>query len=65
MGGVVITETVFSRKGLGSWWAQAALHLDLPAVLCAALFMGLIFGVVNLIVDIVYAYLDPRVRLGE
>ena len=64
MGGVVITETIFNRKGLGWWWARAVVQLDIPAVLGAVLFNGLIFSLTNLIVDLLYAYFDPRVRLG-
>lgn len=61
--GVVITETIFSRKGLGWWWARAAIQLDIPAVLCAVLFNGVLFVVTNLVVDLLYVYIDPRVRL--
>lgn len=61
--GVVITETIFSRKGLGWWWARAAIQLDIPAVLCAVLFNGVLFVVTNLVVDLLYVYVDPRVRL--
>jgi len=61
--GVVITETIFERKGLGWWWARAAIQLDIPAVLCAVLFNGILFVVTNLVVDLLYAYIDPRVRL--
>ncbi|MFQ5834994.1 MAG: ABC transporter permease [bacterium] len=64
MQGVVITETIFNRKGLGWWWARAAVQLDVPAVLGAVLFSGLLFVLTNLVVDLIYAYLDPRVRLG-
>jgi ABC-type dipeptide/oligopeptide/nickel transport system permease component len=64
MAGVVITETIFNRKGLGWWWARAATQLDIPAVLMAVLFNGCLFVITNLIVDILYAYIDPRVRLG-
>ena len=63
MGGVVITETIFNRKGLGWWWAKAATQLDIPAVLMAVLFNGVLFVITNLIVDLLYAYVDPRVRL--
>jgi peptide/nickel transport system permease protein len=63
MGGVVITETIFNRKGLGWWWAKAATQLDIPAVLMAVLFNGVLFVLINLIVDLLYAYIDPRVRL--
>ncbi len=62
--GLVITETVFEFKGLGYWAAHAATQLDFPAVLAFALFSGIVFVVSNLLVDILYAYLDPRIRLG-
>ncbi|MBA7490372.1 Dipeptide transport system permease protein DppB [subsurface metagenome] len=61
--GIVITETIFNRKGLGWWWARAAIQLDIPAVLCAVLFNGVLFVVTNLVVDLLYVYIDPRVRL--
>jgi peptide/nickel transport system permease protein len=63
-GGAVITETIFSYKGIG-WWAwQAASQLDIASVLGFALFMGVLFVLVNLVVDILYTRVDPRVRLG-
>jgi len=62
--GVVITETIFNYKGLG-WWAwQSAVHLDIPAVLGFALFNGVLFVITNLVVDFLYARVDPRIRLG-
>jgi peptide/nickel transport system permease protein len=63
LGGLVITETVFAFGGLGQWAAQAALQLDLPAVLGYAMLSAFIFVIANLIVDILYAYIDPRIRL--
>lgn len=62
--GVIITETVFSYKGLGYYAANAATQLDLPGVLGFALLAGVIFVAANLIVDVLYAYTDPRIRLG-
>ncbi|ADK82829.1 ABC transporter permease [Sediminispirochaeta smaragdinae] len=64
MGGMVITETIFSRKGLGWWMARAATQLDVSAVMFNVLFLGMVFVTVNLIVDIIYAAIDPRIRLG-
>ncbi len=62
--GVVITETIFNYKGLG-WWAwQSAVLLDMPSVLAFALFNGILFVLTNLVVDLLYARIDPRVRLG-
>jgi len=63
--GVVITETIFNYKGL-SWWAwQSAINLDIPAILGFAMFNAFLFVLVNLVVDILYTRVDPRVRLGE
>jgi peptide/nickel transport system permease protein len=62
--GAVMTETIFSFKGIG-WWAwQSAVRLDIPAVLGFALFSAVLFVLINLIVDILYTRVDPRVRLG-
>jgi dipeptide transport system permease protein len=62
--GVVITESIFSFKGIG-WWAWlAAVRLDIPSVLGFALFNAALFVLVNLVVDILYTRVDPRVRLG-
>lgn len=64
LSGMVITETVFEFKGVGYWAAHAATQLDIPAVLGFALFAGIVFVLANLMVDILYAYIDPRIRLG-
>jgi peptide/nickel transport system permease protein len=61
--GVVITETVFDLKGIGAYAAQSAAVPDIPVVLAYALLSGFVFVMANLIVDILYAYLDPRIRL--
>jgi len=62
LGGTVITETIFDIHGLGRFSAQAAVALDLPAVLGFALFYGFVMVTANLIVDISYGLIDPRVR---
>lgn len=64
MSGVVITETVFDYPGIGSWAAAAALSLDVLSMLGYALFTAVLLVVANLIVDVMYAVLDPRVRLS-
>lgn len=64
LGGVVITETVFNYPGIGAAAANAAAQLDVVTVLGFALFDGLILIVANLVVDVLYAYIDPRVRLS-
>jgi len=62
--GVVITETIFNYRGLG-WWAwQSAINLDVPSILAFAMFTGILFVLTNLVVDLLYARIDPRVRLG-
>jgi len=63
LGGVVITETVFNYPGIGSAAAQAAAQLDVVTVLGLSLFIGLILIVSNLVVDVAYGYIDPRIRL--
>ena len=64
LGGMVITETIFSRKGIGYWMARAATQLDVPAIMFNVLFLGTISVVINLIVDILYTTVDPRIRLS-
>jgi peptide/nickel transport system permease protein len=61
--GVVITETCFDYVGLGYYAAHSAMQLDIPSVLGFALFVGIMFTLANLIVDVTYAYIDPRIRL--
>ena len=64
LGGVVITETIFDYPGIGSAAARAASNLDVITVLVFTLLTGAILIVANLIVDVAYAFLDPRVRLS-
>ena len=63
LNGVVITETVFNYPGLGSAVAAAAVSLDVLTVLGFVLFNATLLILANLIVDVMYAFLDPRVRL--
>ena len=60
--GVVITETVFNYPGLGQWGATAATQLDYAAVLGFAVFTAMIVVIANLLVDILYGVIDPRIR---
>jgi peptide/nickel transport system permease protein len=64
LAGLIITETIFNRQGIGWWVAQAAVQLDVPAIMFNVLFLGVVFVTVNLIVDVIYAYIDPRIRLS-
>jgi ABC-type dipeptide/oligopeptide/nickel transport system permease component len=61
--GLVITETIFDFHGLGRWAARAAQAFDVPALLGYLLFNGVLIVIANLIVDILYAQIDPRMRL--
>lgn len=62
LGGAVLTETVFSWPGLGRFIVDAIKTKDTPIVLGTVIFMSVVFSLVNLIVDILYAYVDPRVK---
>ena len=63
LGGVVVTETVFSLPGLGKTAIDAINQQDLPVIIGIVLFASLAVVVANIVVDMVYAVLDPRVRL--
>ncbi|MBU1050422.1 ABC transporter permease [Candidatus Bipolaricaulota bacterium] len=63
LNGVVVVETVFNFRGLGAFAASAAVQLDMPSILGFSLFNGVLLVVTNLVVDIMYAFFDPRVRL--
>ena len=62
LGGAVITETVFNLQGIGQWAVNSVFQGDLPVVLAVTVVVAIAVTMMNLIVDIVYAYLDPRVR---
>lgn len=63
MGGAVLTETIFSWPGLGRWASLAILSVDVAAIMGFVVLTALIYVSANLVVDVLYAYLDPRVRL--
>jgi peptide/nickel transport system permease protein len=64
LGGAVITETIFSRPGLGRLAVEAILSRDFPLVQGTVLFAAVAYVLVNLVVDVSYAAVDPRVRYG-
>jgi peptide/nickel transport system permease protein len=64
LNGVVITETIFNYPGMGSAAAEAAGQLDVITVLAFVLFNSTILVLANLVVDVLYAFIDPRVRLS-
>jgi len=64
LGGVVFTETIFNYPGIGSAAASAAAQLDVVTVLAFTILTAAILIIANLVVDVAYAFLDPRVRLS-
>jgi peptide/nickel transport system permease protein len=62
LGGAVITETIFAWPGLGRLTVQALLNRDFPVVLAAVFVISTTYTLVTLAVDLIYGWLDPRVR---
>jgi peptide/nickel transport system permease protein len=62
LGGTVVTETIFSRPGIGRLLVNAILWKDFPVVQGVVLLAALVYTLVNLTIDIAYAYLDPRIH---
>jgi peptide/nickel transport system permease protein len=62
MGGVVLTETVFNWPGLGRLAVQAVFDQDIPMIMGTVLFSAFLVVVANLVVDVLYATIDPRIR---
>ena len=63
LGGAVITETIFAWPGVGRLSVQAIYNRDYPVVQAAVFLLASTFVLVNLVVDLLYTYLDPRIRL--
>jgi peptide/nickel transport system permease protein len=61
--GAVVVETIFALPGLGRLTASALLNRDYPLIQAILMFVAMIFIVMNLLVDLAYAYLDPRLRI--
>lgn len=64
MGTSAIIETVFGLNGIGYTLLQAIFNRDYPLVQAAVLYLAVIFVLINLVVDVLYAYLDPRIKQG-
>ena len=62
LGGIVVVESVFAYPGLGRLMVDAVNHRDVPVIQMAALVIALAYALANLAADVVYAYLDPRIR---
>jgi peptide/nickel transport system permease protein len=63
LAGAILTETTFSWPGLGTYLVQRINHRDYTAIQGVVVFFGILVSFVTLVVDILYAYLDPRIRL--
>ena len=64
MGGLIVTEQVFNLNGIGQLFVQAVVHRDFILVQNLVMFVAVVFIVTNLIIDILYAVFDPRIRYG-
>lgn len=62
LGGAILTETIFSWPGIGSWVYEGILGRDYPVVLYGVVFVSVTFVLINLLVDISYGFLDPRIQ---
>ena len=65
LGGAVVIETIFAWPGLGLLTIQAIYNRDYPLVQAAVLFLTLSFVVINLLVDVSYQFIDPRIRISS
>lgn len=65
MGGSVITETVYAFPGIGSYLINAVKTKDIPVVMACILVVAVVVGLTNLVVDLLYAVIDPRVQLSD
>ena len=62
LGGAMVTETIFSIPGLGKYLVDSITTRDYPVIQGGVLFTAVVFSIVNLLVDILYAYADPRIK---
>lgn len=65
LSGAVLTESIFAWPGLGRFTLDAILKRDIPTIQGAVFFMALVFMIINLLVDLAYAWIDPRIKLGR
>ena len=62
LSGAILTETVFAFPGMGSWLRDAIFNRDYPVLQGGILFLAVVFVLVNLVVDVSYAFINPRIR---
>ena len=65
LGGAVLTESVYSWPGIGNYTVQCIMKSDFPVVQGVVLLIAVIFVLMNLIVDVIYAFLDPRIKYAK
>jgi peptide/nickel transport system permease protein len=64
IGGAVVTETVFNLPGLGNLVVRAVLRRDYPVIQGALLVIAAVYVIINFAIDVLYVWVDPRVRHG-
>jgi ABC-type dipeptide/oligopeptide/nickel transport system permease component len=62
LGGAVLTETIFGWPGVGSYLINSLIVTDYPVIQASVMMLAVVFVMMNLIVDIIYAYIDPRIK---
>ena len=62
LGGAIIAETVFAMPGMGTLITTAIRQKDIPVVMGATLFLATLFSLIILVVDVLYAFIDPRIK---
>jgi ABC-type dipeptide/oligopeptide/nickel transport system permease component len=62
LGGAVITETIFARLGIGRLYVEAILNKDFTMVQGTTLFIAIAYVFINILIDVIYIYIDPRIR---
>ena len=62
LGGAIVTETIFALPSVGTYLLQGIFKYDMPVVMIGVLFIAAVIGVINLLIDILYIYIDPRLR---
>ena len=60
----MLVENIFAWPGIGQYAYHSATALDLPAIMGVSLFVAIVYIVINLIVDLLYGIIDPRIRVG-
>jgi peptide/nickel transport system permease protein len=64
LSGAVLVENIYSWPGLGQYAYRSAINLDLPSIMGVSLIVAVVYIAINLIVDVLYGIIDPRIRLS-